>query len=362
MDIRTLLPPGYEFRPTDGELVSYLYNKVVPEARGVCDDFHSGVIYQFDVYGAQEPWDMWNMFQDCVWRSGYNEDLYLFTKLKKTTSRGSRSSRKVGSGKWKGMNRAEQVFSDDVFDGSAVVGLKKRFQYQRDGQQQGDQHVYEGASWIMFEYSLADYPTTTTTTSSGDYVLCQLRKKSILDRHHVDLDHDRPEVNSNSGKRKLCSAEDDGDHQEVVSVMSVADEQYYERQQKQVRHCMPDTNAAIAHVGLDQVQQQQQQQQRDDGVDPEMTPLSDDELVALGDFLNNLEDDGGGSGRQDDIFADLDPLPLRPPPTISAVEYEQQNLIDRVLNDHDHLRLQEEQLGFDVLQQHYPEMTGFSGL
>ncbi|KAH7537290.1 NAC domain-containing protein 2 [Ziziphus jujuba] len=172
----SMVPRGCSFRPTDDELVGYyLMNK----ATGCpCPDL--AMILEYDFLGDKEPWEIWNLFQPCIFRywDAHHEDLYFFTKLKKSNPRGKRICRKVGStgGTWKGQDSGSEVY-DDL--SKQVIGLKKRFQYQKAKTEEDDEED-DGVSWIMFEYCLAG----SLAMINIDYVLCQIRKKFPTQHNH----------------------------------------------------------------------------------------------------------------------------------------------------------------------------------
>ncbi|CAN6691545.1 unnamed protein product [Malus baccata var. baccata] len=66
--------------------------------------FDENVIPDIDLYGSMEAKDIWN--NNGGQNLGKGEDLYFFTKLKPTSSKGtgSRVARTIGSGTWHGQN------------------------------------------------------------------------------------------------------------------------------------------------------------------------------------------------------------------------------------------------------------------
>ncbi|XP_048337018.2 NAC domain-containing protein 83 [Ziziphus jujuba] len=161
---------GWRFRPTDEELVGYyLLNKIT----GSTPLPNPNIVRDFDVFGKQEPWEIWNSF-----RNGTDDDdpdpddLYFFTKPKKTTPKGKRFNRKVGSGTWKGQDSGTEIYANIETGEAIVMGLKKRFHYENK------QYKEHDGSWIMFEYCLAGSLENRITSPDNDFVLCQIRKKN----------------------------------------------------------------------------------------------------------------------------------------------------------------------------------------
>ncbi|KAF7836572.1 NAC transcription factor 47-like [Senna tora] len=90
-----VFPGGFRFIPKDEELIQYyLFNKItgmpLPE----------GVVLECDLYGSENPWEIWQRYSHKVVKWEEGEDLYFFTTLKKKSSR--RIERSVGIGRWEG--------------------------------------------------------------------------------------------------------------------------------------------------------------------------------------------------------------------------------------------------------------------
>lgn len=88
-----------------------------------------------------------------------NEELYVFTKLKKKSVKGTRFDRTVGdNGAWKGEDSGVKIYCDDnpsALDTETatppirVHGVKKRYRYESSSKS-----VNDDGRWIMYEYSL----------------------------------------------------------------------------------------------------------------------------------------------------------------------------------------------------------------
>ncbi|KAH7511806.1 hypothetical protein FEM48_Zijuj12G0021600 [Ziziphus jujuba var. spinosa] len=137
-------------------------------------------IFEYDLYGDQEPWDIWNRFRDHNQRrrQGGDQDLYFFTKLKKVSINGSRINRRVGSGTWSGaysetmFASASRISQYNNNNSNIPIAVKKHFRYEND-----ECPEHHGA-WILHEFSLYDQIGTTTSCSNSDqFVVCRLRKK-----------------------------------------------------------------------------------------------------------------------------------------------------------------------------------------
>lgn len=169
------LPVGYVFAPSDQELVEFLRDKI--EGRRVEYDYYNclqSLISECDLYGDQEPWDIWTQhYLNVNWRRGDDdhEDLYFFTKLKKLSVNGSRISRKVGSGTWSG---AFSVHVNGKNKNNPTVAVKKHFTYENK-----ERSDHGGVTWIMHEFSLLHdhYEGETKKAADQCFVICRLRKK-----------------------------------------------------------------------------------------------------------------------------------------------------------------------------------------
>ncbi|XP_028125083.1 NAC domain containing protein 52-like [Camellia sinensis] len=130
---------GGKSLPTNEELVShYLFKKAIEEPLS-----YEGVILEHDLYGDEEPWDIF-------WRSNWNKNVsnyYYYTTLKKKKCKnqkfGKRFARTVGKGgTWSGVD------SQPIRNQKRVlIGCKKNFVYEKRGSAQHGR-------WLMKEYSL----------------------------------------------------------------------------------------------------------------------------------------------------------------------------------------------------------------
>ncbi|KAK2647912.1 hypothetical protein Ddye_015401 [Dipteronia dyeriana] len=180
------LPVGMKFHPSERELVGfYLFNKI--NSKTDCfNDLEKKFVKDCDLYGCEEPWQIWESYGGHQLEDG--EALHLFTRLKKVSVRGSRVSRRVGSGTWAGEDSGDQIVVGDV------VCIKKRFRYEN---QHSPQH--DGA-WIMHEFNLND----------SDIVLCRLRRNLSGGRRGPEKKRKRnsKQVDSCASKRALVSVQE----------------------------------------------------------------------------------------------------------------------------------------------------------
>ncbi|XP_024178907.1 NAC domain-containing protein 2-like [Rosa chinensis] len=155
--------PGVRFCPMEDELVLF-YLK--PLLSGEKVPGRNSVVFDCDLYGRQEPWEIWEAYKTRRPNDlRLNKDIYFFTQHKKMSSTDSRIRRTVGNGTWKGDNSGKPVKSLET---GRVVGLKKRLTYKNEAS------VHNGC-WILHEFYL-DRSLRDKKQKAKDYVLCLLRK------------------------------------------------------------------------------------------------------------------------------------------------------------------------------------------
>ncbi|CAH8279560.1 unnamed protein product [Arabidopsis lyrata] len=143
---------GYEFRPTDEELVGfYLRNKLLGnscliEAIGELN------IYQFD------PWELPSQSMmrsnDTVW--------FFFSGREITFAIRNRQSRTTASGYWKITGQPSVIKERSIFQ--RVIGQKKTLVFHKGKSPNG-----ERTHWIMHEYSDLSLPESQRT-----HVVCKV--------------------------------------------------------------------------------------------------------------------------------------------------------------------------------------------
>ncbi|KAB1228165.1 NAC domain-containing protein 66 [Morella rubra] len=123
-------------------LLRYLFDKATGRSDG-------GGIPECDLYGEQEPWEIWEAYGDGTNLRENKNALYLFTKSKKKSAKDSRLDRTVGAGSWKGEDTGTKIFLKERSGiATTLFGMRKRFHYEsKNG------CLHDGR-WIMHEYSL----------------------------------------------------------------------------------------------------------------------------------------------------------------------------------------------------------------
>ncbi|GAY50708.1 NAC domain-containing protein [Citrus sinensis] len=191
---RPFLPHGFQFRPSDEELIElYLKKKV----SGIFIPLAEYFIRDCNLY-EEKPSEIWNSHGGPFLNA--DEDLYFFTQLKKKSSKGSRIDRKVGSsgGSWQGEDAGKDIVSGQS---KIKIGSKKRFRYEKKG-------CEDHGAWIMHEYTL-HLPKNQAT----NYVLCRLRKNQPTGHGIMKY--------GSAKKRKLKDFQDNSNQSEQVAVIEM---------------------------------------------------------------------------------------------------------------------------------------------
>ncbi|CAI9108408.1 OLC1v1007990C1 [Oldenlandia corymbosa var. corymbosa] len=152
------IPRGFRFSPTDQELLKYLECKVMgtplPYDHVISDDI--------DVYSPE------SLPEALINRYGNEEKVvYVFTRLKKVTMKGTNFDRKVGECTWKPNGRAKPIKDGEP---EKVVGKFKTLSFVKEGVKSG---------YIMKEFTL---------NGSEEYALCQIYKKPEKEKANLPKD------------------------------------------------------------------------------------------------------------------------------------------------------------------------------
>ncbi|KAK9902305.1 hypothetical protein M0R45_001752 [Rubus argutus] len=214
--------PGERFCPMEDELV-LLYLK--PMLNGQKVPGRGRVVFDCDLYGHQEPWEIWETYKTRRPNDlRLNKDLYFFTQHKKVGLTDSRIRRTVGSGTWRADDSGKIVNSVET---GLVVGLKKRYSYKNEAS------VHHGC-WIMYEFELLD--RSKKQKKNNDYVLCLLRKNGEPQSEKKRKQLPKKEV---LGVNYVC---DEGDNSNMEQ------EELLEPQARRQRTVQPIYNAPVVPI------------------------------------------------------------------------------------------------------------------
>ncbi|KAJ4850044.1 hypothetical protein Tsubulata_044625 [Turnera subulata] len=150
------LPSGYYFKPTMDELVGhYLLRKI----NGTLSPIAMALIPECDVYGDEEPWEIWSRFG-----AADDHSLFLFSPLKKkkkSSSNGTVIARRIGSegGTWHEDSKKRRPV-----DGMILKAVERQFSYRNLNSPKKRKFP-----WLLKEFTLDNY-------TGGNYAVCELRK------------------------------------------------------------------------------------------------------------------------------------------------------------------------------------------
>ena len=155
------IPIGFRFVPKDHELLNYYLKSKIT---GTFDELLGyPKIIEANVYG-DHPSKIFSLAAEDGEEEDDDEDRqhYFFTRLKKTTEKSRRVSRRIwGFGTWKAENCKEILMPKSKF----IIGYNKYFKYVPD--KHGDEKD-DRVEWLMHEYSLLE---------NQEIVICRITKK-----------------------------------------------------------------------------------------------------------------------------------------------------------------------------------------
>ncbi|XP_074567890.1 uncharacterized protein LOC141824488 isoform X2 [Curcuma longa] len=156
--VKTKLPPGFRFHPTDVELVGfYLKRKIMGKP------FRFEAINEIELYKFA-PWDLPGKSQlhskDLEW--------YFFCARDRKYPNGSRANRTTGNGYWKSTGKDKNVVHN-----SSTIGMRKSLVFHEGKPPKGSR-----TDWMMYEYRLESKKLVDAGFFQDAYVLCKIFQKS----------------------------------------------------------------------------------------------------------------------------------------------------------------------------------------
>ncbi|KAL3513548.1 hypothetical protein ACH5RR_026265 [Cinchona calisaya] len=156
MEMKSCVPPGFRFHPTEEELVGYYLNRKVNSLKIDLD-----VIVDIDLY-RMEPWDIQDRCQ-----LGYEEhnEWYFFSHKDRKYPTGTRTNRATAAGFWKATGRDKAVISREK-----LIGMRKTLVFYKGRAPNGRK-----TDWIMHEYRLQT--SEHAPPQEEGWVVCRAFKK-----------------------------------------------------------------------------------------------------------------------------------------------------------------------------------------
>ncbi|KAI3451558.1 hypothetical protein Pfo_008223 [Paulownia fortunei] len=154
-----VLPPGFQFDPTDEELiVHFLCGRAA--SLPCCPD----IIPDLDISAA----DPWELNEKAFWSK---RKWYFFSRLKQ-----NRSTRK---GFWKEVGFSKPIFTSNGDE----VGIKYYLVFYVDEVKVGSKLQ---TNWIMEEYHLPKNGENDQIQDMNEWVLCRVRESTFVDSQESD--------------------------------------------------------------------------------------------------------------------------------------------------------------------------------
>ncbi|KAF5185494.1 Nac transcription factor 29-like, partial [Thalictrum thalictroides] len=153
-----LLPPGFTFRPTDIELLTYYLSKKING-----DEDLPNIIVERKLYGKEAP-EPWKIFDEGTTTTAVEEVKYFYTwAIKKHGSKKNYFDRVCGQGKWK-MDKTDPILDSE----NRLLGFKKLFSFDNF-----DKVKY--GSWVLWEYTL----NTANPNNQQELTVCKMHRGTI---------------------------------------------------------------------------------------------------------------------------------------------------------------------------------------
>ncbi|XP_030959392.1 NAC domain-containing protein 41-like [Quercus lobata] len=172
-------PGGFVFDPLDEVLViHYLHPKATEISNCKCPE----VIPECDLYGTEEPWQIWEKMEEANNCIRNKDEMFFFTRLKRVSSKSNRCKRSIGKGCWKGDGNSSNIFYCAYQNERKRIGIKKTYHYEKNNvkndksKSNDDDNNNNRYRWILHEISLDE--SLLHHAKTGDLVICRLRRHS----------------------------------------------------------------------------------------------------------------------------------------------------------------------------------------
>ncbi|KAG8383848.1 hypothetical protein BUALT_Bualt04G0056400 [Buddleja alternifolia] len=159
-----MLPPGFQFDPTDEELIVYFLNY-----KAVSLPCYPNIIPDLDICAA----DPWELKEKAFWNK---REWYFFCRLKQ-----NRSTKK---GLWKEVGLSEPIFTSSGNE----VGIKKHLVFNYVDEVGSEVQT----NWIMEEYHLHKGSSEigeSLIQNMTEWVLCRVHEANSVDPPEIDCNY-----------------------------------------------------------------------------------------------------------------------------------------------------------------------------
>ncbi|XP_048127308.1 protein NTM1-like 9 isoform X5 [Rhodamnia argentea] len=156
-------PVGFQFRPTDEELVNHylklkvLGNKAVEQMSPEVD------VHQLP------PWDLPGKINELSWTKSDGDEWFFFYHLQNKYPQSKRSRRTNDYGSWKPTGKTHEIRTQDK---RKILGLKKILVFKN-----GQSPKNGPTKWVLHEYHLNTDLMDNVLNDQSDVVLYCLKKK-----------------------------------------------------------------------------------------------------------------------------------------------------------------------------------------
>ncbi|PKA47253.1 NAC transcription factor NAM-B2 [Apostasia shenzhenica] len=177
--MRSQLPPGFRFHPSDQELINcYLSKKLTSSLPPEWD-----IIADIDLY----KFNPWELPQKAFFGEG---EWFFFSPRDRKYPNGVRPNRSAASGYWKATGTDKPILAAG---GRQCIGVKKALVFYKGRPPKGTK-----TEWVMHEYRLLDSMAPAMSQKQkcsmrlDDWVLCRVRRKGSSPEESGDA----PEISS----------------------------------------------------------------------------------------------------------------------------------------------------------------------
>ncbi|KQK15122.1 NAC domain-containing protein 87 [Brachypodium distachyon] len=159
-----VLAPGFRFRPTDEEIVSFYLNKKVKD-----NSFCTTAIGEVDI----NKWEPWVLPLKAKMSGPGVQEWYFYYQKDRKYPTGRRINRTTEAGYWKVTGKDKEIFHGH----GLLIGMKKTLVFYMGRAPNGKK-----TNWVMHEYMIPSYTTNdainTSSNLKDEWVVCRVFHKN----------------------------------------------------------------------------------------------------------------------------------------------------------------------------------------